>query len=130
VVVAGEGSARRLALEADGAGHWAVDGAPAAGLDGCLDVDLGWTPATNTLPIRRLGLRLGRTATIAAAWVLFPHLSVQLARQSYERLAERRWRYRQETYAADLTVDDAGLVLRYDEWTAIAHSRPEVLAGG
>src|SRR5688572_18604229 len=44
-----DGDAIRFALGADGAGHWTRDGAPLAELDGALDVDLGFTPATNTL---------------------------------------------------------------------------------
>jgi hypothetical protein len=43
-------------LEADGNGHWLVDGDPARHLDGCLDVDLEASAMTNALPVRRLGL--------------------------------------------------------------------------
>src|SRR5581483_8996727 len=38
-------------LEADGAGHWLVDGIPASHLDGCLDVDLESSAMTNALPV-------------------------------------------------------------------------------
>jgi uncharacterized protein len=50
-----DGGATRRVLLADGAGRWAWEGG--AELDevaGSLDVDLTVTPATNTLPIRRL----------------------------------------------------------------------------
>jgi hypothetical protein len=40
-------------------GDWLLNGAPASGLDGCLDLDFGFTPATNALQLRRLALRLG-----------------------------------------------------------------------
>jgi uncharacterized protein len=43
-------------LEADGAGHWLVDGEPAPHLDGCLDVDLEASAMTNALPMRRMAL--------------------------------------------------------------------------
>jgi len=43
-------------LEADGNGRWLVDGQPAPGLDGCLDVDLESSALTNALPVRRMGL--------------------------------------------------------------------------
>ena len=35
----------------------------------CVDVDLSFTPATNTLPIRRLGLDIGEEAEIHVAWL-------------------------------------------------------------
>jgi Putative glycolipid-binding len=38
----------------------------------CVDVDLGFTPATNTLPIRRLGLEVGEAAGLAVAWLNGP----------------------------------------------------------
>ena len=50
---------RELSLEADGAGRWRVDGAPAGHLDGCLDVDLESSSLTNAFPVHRLGLEVG-----------------------------------------------------------------------
>src|ERR1700716_1404776 len=44
----------RLALSAEGAGRWSRDGEPLSAVDDCLDIDLEWSPSTNTLPIRRL----------------------------------------------------------------------------
>ena len=54
-VIEGEAGGRpiRVALASDGQGHWTRDGTPVPELAGALDVDLGFTPATNTLPIRR-----------------------------------------------------------------------------
>src|SRR5436190_670421 len=54
-----DGGATRRVLLADGAGHWRWEGGPElAEVGGSLDVDLTITPATNTLPIRRLPPRL------------------------------------------------------------------------
>lgn len=116
------GRSRRVELSGDGQAHWRVNAAPAPSLDGCIDVDLGFTPATNTLPIRRLDLDVGETAVITAAWVRFPEFNVEAAEQSYERIEERLWRYRSGSFVADLTVDSSGLVIRYgdDIWTTIA----------
>ena len=50
------------------------------GLAAALDVDLGHSPLTNTLPVRRLGLReAGRAtpSTVEVAWVLLPSLEVR-----------------------------------------------------
>lgn len=113
---------RRLLLEADRSGRWRVDGQPITVLDGCIDVDLGFTPATNTLPIRRIGLDVGERAALRAALVTFPQLSVVVSEQTYERVDASRWRFTAGTSSADLEVDpSSGLVLRYhDIWTSPA----------
>ena len=98
---------------------------PASHLDGCHDVDLGWTPATNTVPIRRLGLEVGETASITAAWVRFPELDVVASEQRYTRLGNDRWQYRSGDYDYELVTDETtGLVLSYgdDLWRAVATS--------
>jgi uncharacterized protein len=87
----------------------------------CVDVDLSFTPATNTLPIRRLGLDIGEEAEIHVAWLVWPELSVERVLQRYARLAEDRYRYTQDEFEAELTVDRHGLVLEYEGlWHAIA----------
>ncbi len=107
---------RAIALERDAKGNWRLDGVAARSLRGCTDVDLGCSPSTNTLPIRRLGLRVGATKTIQAAWVRFPELTVVKAAQTYTRLDESTYRYASGTFEAELTVDDEGLVTTYAEW--------------
>ncbi len=87
----------------------------------CVDVDLSFTPGTNTLPIRRLGLEIGEEAEIHVAWLVWPELTLQRVRQRYTRLAEDRYRYRQDEFEAELTVDRQGLVLEYEGlWRALA----------
>ncbi|MBO0846216.1 MAG: putative glycolipid-binding domain-containing protein [Nocardioides sp.] len=87
----------------------------------CVDVDLSFTPATNTLPIRRLGLGVGDQAEIEVAWLVWPGLDVRPVRQTYTRIAERRYRYAQDEFEAEIVVDDHGLVLEYQGlWHAVA----------
>jgi hypothetical protein len=84
---------------------------------GALDIDLGWSPSTNTLPIRRLGLEIGQTSgEFIAAWVRFPDLTLQPLPQEYVRLADRQYRYssRSGAFVANLLVDDDDLVLDYE----------------
>jgi uncharacterized protein len=107
---------RTLALERDAKGNWTVDGKAVRSLKGCTDVDLGFSPSTNTLPIRRLRLMPGKAATIKAAWVRFPDLAVVKAAQTYARVDELTWRYESGTFEADLTVDEDGLVVVYADW--------------
>jgi len=107
---------RTIALERDAKGNWTVDGAKIRGLKGCTDVDLGCSPSTNTLPIRRLGLGTGASRTIQAAWIRFPELTIVKSAQTYTRLDGFTYRYASGTFEADLTVDDDGLVTSYAEW--------------
>ena len=108
---------RTLTLERDAKGNWTVDGAKVRGLKGATDVDLGCSPSTNTLPIRRLHLGVGASKTIKAAWVRFPDLTVVKADQTYTRLDEFTYRYASGDFEAELTVDDENLVAVYAEWT-------------
>jgi hypothetical protein len=102
-------------------GEWTVGGATGAGLDGCHDIDLGFSPATNLLPIRRLRLPIGAKAEVRAAWVRFPELTVEVLDQVYTRLAEDRYLYESAggSFRRELRVDDAGFVVDYpDFWIA------------
>jgi hypothetical protein len=111
---------RAIVLLRDAKGGWTVDGARASGLRSCTDVDLGCSPSTNTLPIRRLHLGVGASKTINAAWVRFPGLEVVKAAQTYTRLNENAYRYASGDFEAELTVDDDGLVAAYAEWRRTA----------
>ncbi len=93
--------------------HWHVDGMRDPALAGCTDVDLRVSPSTNTLPIRRLGLEVGAQASLRAAWVSFPELEVISSEQTYERITEQTYRYRSGSFAADIHVDEAGMVVTY-----------------
>jgi hypothetical protein len=79
-----------------------------------VEADLTVTPATNTLPIRRLAaLEVGQAADLEMAWVQFPGLEVLGSAQRYERLAADRWRFSTGEFEAELLVDGDGLVLDY-----------------
>ena len=110
-------------LERDPAtGRWTRDGAPAPQVAGCLDVDLGFSPVTNTLPIRRLALAVGAAAPVRAAWLRFPGLELEPLEQVYRRLAPARYAYESAAgrFRAELEVDGDGLVTRYgDYWAAL-----------
>jgi hypothetical protein len=104
-----------LWLTVDEGGRWRLDDQELAALAGCLDVDLGFSPSTNTLPVRRLGLEVGQSAEVTAAWVRFPSLEIRPLQQRYTRLTENRYRYESGggTFVAELEVDELGLVMDY-----------------
>jgi hypothetical protein len=112
-----------ITLTADGEGRWEIAGASSEPLDGCIDVDLGFTPATNTLQVRRLGLAVGEGRSLPVAWLAFPELTVQPLIQTYTRLGLHAWRYASGEFTANLLVDANGYVLRYgdDLWRAVVH---------
>ncbi len=118
----GSGDNTRLLLARDDGGTWAVNGAAAPELDGCIDVDIQVTPFTNSLPIRRLDLHEDQSADIRVAYVPVPALEVRPAEQRYTCLKARGpagGRYRYEglfrDFTAELPVDEDGLVLDYAE---------------
>src|ERR1700732_4365030 len=47
-----DGGQRRLSLRVDAEGNWSHEGHRLEQVDGCINVDLEWSPSTNTLPIR------------------------------------------------------------------------------
>lgn len=96
-------------------GLWLVNGAPEPRLTHCQDVDIGVTPATNTLPIRRLCLPVGASQTLSTAWVRFPDLTVESLTQRYTRLAADVYRYESlhSGFQATLRVDEQGIVQSY-----------------
>jgi hypothetical protein len=113
VNVSGVDNDRTLALSGDANGSWSVGDSPVLELFGATDVDFGFSPGTNTIPIKRLGLDVGETAEITAIRVDFPQRDIEKVTQTYERLAERRYRYRAGEYSADLTLNEHGLVIAY-----------------
>ena len=113
-----------LSLAVDTGGTWSDQhGALIDSLTGCLDVDLEMTPITNSLPVNRLNLAIGQVQEIAVAWIRFPSLEIVRASQSYERLADRKYRYRSlgSGFTAEIDVDEIGLTVRYEGiWERVA----------
>jgi len=97
--------------------QWYENGQANETVNGCIDIDLGWSPSTNTLPIRRLQLAVGESSgTVTAAWVRFPDLTLQPLPQQYLRISDLCYRYssRGGSFMADLSVDEEGMVLNYE----------------
>ena len=107
---------RILEISANGTGRWSdQEGIWIPALDGCIDVDISLTPATNTLPIRRLNPAAGEAVDISVAYILAPELSLRAGPQRYTRLADRLWRFHgvDSGFTADISVDAEGFVVGY-----------------
>ena len=94
---------------------WFLNGLECGEVEGCIDIDLGFSPSTNLLPIRRLALGVGQEAAIATAWLPFPSLRFELLSQLYRRDGERTYHYEshQGLFTRPLDVDSTGFVTSY-----------------
>lgn len=115
----------RMHVSADGEGRWhdLLRDEPIPSLAGCLDVDIGVTPATNTLTIKRLKLQEQASEDIVVAYIPLPaqitgDFLPWAAQQRYSCLMlNRKYRYEGifRGFTADLEVDEHGLVFDYPE---------------
>ena len=96
-------------------GRWRVNGAECPGVTGCIDLDLNFSPSTNLLPIRRLGLAVGAEAAVRPAWLRFPNFALEPLDQLYRRTGDATYRYESAggAFVADLLVNAAGFVAVY-----------------
>ena len=118
--IPGYSNTKRCTLKRDKFGRWTAtsgnDKPRLSDISFLTDIDIQVTPATNTLPIRRLNLAVGENAEVTAAWFRIPEFQVEPLKQRYTRLAEDTYRYESldHDFTATLTVDDLGLVVNYD----------------
>jgi hypothetical protein len=104
-----------LRVAVDAKRRWRANGAECPAVEGCIDIDLEFTPSTNLLPIRRLGLAVGEDATVRTAWLSFPSLTFELVPQVYRRERERTYRFESSggAFVRLLEVNTAGFVTSY-----------------
>jgi hypothetical protein len=107
----------RLQLERSGSG-WRVDGALRPDLEGADEPDLSVTPFCNTFPIRQTPAAAGGSLALDTAFIDGAALTFDRSSQRYDRQGPDRLRYvdlgLSRGFEADLLVDEAGLVLRYE----------------
>lgn len=96
-------------------GIWALNGEVVPHLDECVDLDLGFTPATNLFQLRRLALQVGEAADVPAAWLDVPGGTLDTLHQRYERRAAELYWYEAPRfdYSALLHVSAVGFVEKY-----------------
>jgi uncharacterized protein len=104
-----------LSIERGASGAWSLNGRTVPALQGLVDLDLGFTPATNLFPLRRLALRPGEAADAEAALLDEATWTLRRLRQRYERRDETGWWYESPDagYAALLQVNADGFVVEY-----------------
>lgn len=102
-------------ISVDDCGRWYFNASEQPDLYGCADVDLNFSPSTNTLPIRRLNLEVGKSCQVQAAWLRFPQFNLERLEQTYTRLSASRYRYESAggKFVTELELDSEGLVTAY-----------------
>ncbi len=131
----GDGWRRELELTHEN-GSWRFDGAESGeadvdlpapggdttGLENSLDCDLGFSPLTNLMPLRRHGLHRGPgEAEFVMAWVSVPDLALHVSAQRYEHVRMDSdgavVRFTDEGmfkgFTSELELDEDGLVRVY-----------------
>lgn len=96
-------------------GRWTLNDATVPDLDGCLDLDFGFTPATNLSQLRRIALEIGGAADVPVAWLDVGADTLAVLHQRYERRAIDAYWYEAPrfSYAAQLLVHPSGFVRDY-----------------
>jgi hypothetical protein len=104
-----------IEIAVDASHHWYLNGEEYPQVDGCTDLDLNFSPSTNLLPIRRLGLSIGQGADVKAAWLRFPGFRLEPLEQRYIRINDGIYRYESAggSFTRELSVNEAGFVTHY-----------------
>ena len=109
-------------MERDNAG-WRLNGVHAEGVEHLVDLDFGFTPATNVLQLSRIALNPGESAEVPVAWFDLDSASLVELPQTYERRSEASYWYEAPTvpYRASLEIAPNGFVRSYpDLWRLVA----------
>ncbi len=102
---------------------WRLNGVLVEGLGRLVDLDYGFTPATNALQLARIALRIGQRAEVPVAWFDLDSATLIELPQIYERRGETSYWYEAPTvpYHALLEIAPNGFVQSYPGlWRLVA----------
>ena len=105
------------------AGVWTFNDEQCEGLADCVDLDFGFTPATNLFQLNRLALAEGQAAGVPVAWLGVGAPRLERLEQRYQRRGAGSYWYEAPRfgYAALLEIAPSGFVRNYPGlWEAIA----------
>src|SRR5918996_1835233 len=127
----GEGWRRHLLLRHDGSGAWQAEvddegkvpggtwGGSLPDLSEARDIDIEFSPLTNTMPILRHGFQRDGSGDFLMAFVTMPSLRVETSPQRYEHVRRTakgsvvRFISTDTDFTADLELDSNGLLAFY-----------------
>ncbi len=101
-------------IRRDGAG-WRLNGVLVEGLKQVVDLDYGFTPATNVLQLSRIALKPGQSAQVPVVWFDLDSASLIELSQTYERRSEASYWYEAPTvpYQGLVEIAPNGFVRSY-----------------
>jgi uncharacterized protein len=102
---------------------WRLDDVLVESLKDLVDLDYGFTPATNVLQLKRIRLSLGQKADVPAAWFDLDSVSLIELPQTYQRRGDASYLYEAPTvpYRALLEIAPNGFVRSYPGlWRLVA----------
>ena len=102
---------------------WRLNGRVIEGLEHLVDLDYGFTPATNVLQLWRIALEPGQRADVPVVWFDLDSASLIELPQSYERRSEASYWYEAPSvpYRALLRIAPNGFVRSYPGlWRLVA----------
>ncbi len=102
---------------------WRLNGVRVEGLEHLVDLDYGFTPATNVLQLSRIALKPGQWAEVPVVWFDLDSASLTELPQRYERRDETSYWYEAPTvpYQGVLEIAANGFVRSYpDLWRLVA----------
>lgn len=105
------GSMEGVHLLTEGDGKWMdANEQPIPELDGCLDVDIQWTPLTHSLPINRLQTSVGDSREVDIVSILLPAMSIHRSTYLYAHVDDARFTVEGKPGPVSVEVDSDGLV--------------------
>lgn len=111
-----EGDFKQLIYTSDGAGNWFdAEGLELSHFKGCIEIDIMLSPFTNSLPIKRLRMKLGESQRISVLYFDLLKFEVRRVEQIYTRLTDDRYKYEntENDFKALIKFDGSGLVSSY-----------------
>lgn len=106
----------KLTLEVLPGERWTLNGQKQGEeVEGLIDIDLGFTPSTNLIQLRRLSLAVGEEGEAPVAYLHFPEFTLGRLEHRYRRVALDKYDYQAPRfdYAAVLQVSGMGFVTDY-----------------
>ncbi len=104
-----------FALHTDGKGTWFNEIQELQDFRGCYDIDIVFTPFTNSLPVNRLSFSDNETKAIDVVYINALEASMTRKQQFYTRLDEHIYHFEnnEHDFVADIEMDSDGLVVSY-----------------
>lgn len=117
------GKKKLIKIELNKKNNWVINGEKKINFNLCTDLDLGFSPLTNAIPIKRLNLRESESNNITALWVQYPSFEIKTLDQNYTNLGNNFYLYESDTsFKSKLRVTPHNFVMDYPTyWELVSY---------